>query len=312
MGNFVADRIATLALKRSPKWLRDLSTSMVNKSMEEKQRLKEVFKYLIDLNQEHKKVVSTKKNIPIPSQEVRVSRNLMCDDAVMAMNAYTFLDGRIIKVDSLDSMALQGSLQGVNLARYILTWAETLEWPPVDFDWGENETGKAVMSWGVSWFELFMNFLIVTGQYCPVRVAGSLDKVQYTSYFSETARILPSDKRSAISQCTAFQSAFRCVESILGTKLIPSDIGKGGKSIHRFGFTGQIASLNVRPMMLRQRETNEAVFHYIKTVPTKNKLRLPLDRVQTFRDIVLEVVPEPSPEKRFKNYKMIYKRRCQP
>jgi hypothetical protein len=94
--------------------------------------------------------------------------------------------------------------------------------------------------------------------------------------------------------------------------LIPSDIGKGGKSIHRFGFTGQIASLNVRPMMLRQRETNEAVFHYIKTVPTKNKLRLPLDRVQTFRDIVLEVVPEPSPEKRFKNYKMIYKRRCQP
>ena len=134
MGNFVADRIATLALKRSPKWLRDLSTSMVNKSMEEKQRLKEVFKYLIDLNQEHKKVVSTKKNIPIPSQEVRVSRNLMCDDAVMAMNAYTFLDGRIIKVDSLDSMALQGSLQGVNLARYILTWAETLEWPPVDFD----------------------------------------------------------------------------------------------------------------------------------------------------------------------------------
>ena len=117
----------------------------------------------------------------------------MCDDAVMAMNTYTFLDGRISKVDSLDSMALQSSLQGVNLARYILTWAETLEWPPVDFDWGADETGKAVMGWGVSWFVLFMNFLNVNGQYCPVRVAGSHDKVPYTSYFSETARILPSD-----------------------------------------------------------------------------------------------------------------------
>ena len=312
MGNFVADRVATLALKRSPKWLRDLSTEMVKRSKDEKHRLEEVFQYLIELNREHKKIVSIKKDVTAPSQDVRASRNLMCDDAVRAMNAYAFPDGRVVKVDSLDSEALQGSLQGVNLARYILSWAETLQWPPIDHDWGDNEIGKTVMGWGISWFELFINFLLVTGQHCPVRVAGSLDKVQYTTYFSETARILPSDKRSAMTQCTAFQSAFRCVESILGTKLMPSDIGKGGKSVHRFGFTGQIASLAVRPLMSRQYETNEAVYHYIKTVPTKNKLRLPLDRVQSFRDIILDVVPEPTPEKRFKNYKMIYKRRCQP
>ena len=77
-------------------------------------------------------------------------------------------------------------------------------------------------------------------------------------------------------------------------------------------FTGQVASLAYRPLLTRQRETVEAVYQYIKIAPVKNKLRLPLDRVMTFQDIVLAEVDEPSDECRYKNYKMIYKRRCQP
>lgn len=98
---------------------------------------------------------------------------------------------------------------------------------------------------------------------------------------------------------------------ILKKKLIPDDIRKGGKSVHRLGFTGQIASFATRPKMLRQVETTNAVSDCIRLAPTKNKLRLPVDKIHTFNDISLNPVPEPSPEQRFKNYKVIYKRRCQ-
>ena len=81
-----------------------------------------------------------------------------------------------------------------------------------------------------------------------------------------------------ILQCTTFQAAFRCTESILKKKLIPDDIQKGGKAIHRFGFTGQIASLAICPKMLRQPETINAVYEYIKLAPTKNKLRQSVTR----------------------------------
>ena len=312
MGNFVADRIATLALRRCPKFLLSMANAIAMHSAQEKKKLTEVFSYLVALNKEHKKLEALSKKSHPSSQAVRVDRNLMGDDAVSLMIAYSFQGGRQITLDSIESPALQGSLQGVNLARYILRWAETLTWPFLDMDWSDDVNGGTVMHWGISWFELFMNFLICTSRFCPVRVAGSLGKVQYTSYTSDLARILPSDKRSAMTQATSFQAACRCVESILNKKLFPEDITKGGKSIHRLGFTGQVASLAYRPLLMRQRETIEATYQYIQLVPVKNKLRLPLDRVHTFQDIVLTEVAEPSDERRYKNYKMIYKRRCQP
>ena len=78
-----------------------------------------------------------------------------------------------------------------------LNGAETLVWPDAEHVWGDDLTGQMIMRWGVSWFELYVNFLICTGQYCPVRVSGSIDKAQYVDYSSDLARVLPSDKRSA-------------------------------------------------------------------------------------------------------------------
>ena len=108
----------------------------------------------------------------------------MAHDAMTILRCYNFLWGRTIALDELDSPALQGSLQGVNLARFILKWAETLVWPDAEHVWGDDLTGQMIMRWGVSWFELYVNFLICTGQYCPVRVSGSLDKAQYLDYSS--------------------------------------------------------------------------------------------------------------------------------
>ena len=126
-----------------------------------------------------------------------------------------------------DSDLLQGALQGVNLSRHILLWAETLVWPCMDQDWGADDQSKIASSWGVSWVDLFFNFVITTGIFCPVKVCGELENVQYVDYMSDEARILPSK-----------------------IKLFLEHVSKGGKALHRYGYTGQVTGLRVRPSML--------------------------------------------------------------
>ena len=309
MGNFVADRLATLALKRCPRWMKQMSEAIASHRNHQKEKLQKVFRYMVDLSKQRRKL-ETEKIIPQhQSQSVASCRNLMCDDAVEIFYRYHIVNGLQVSLDFYDSPNLQGSLQGVNLARLILKWAESITWPTPDHNWGPQQDLAAAMSWGVSWSELFINFAITTGCFMPVRVAGSLEHVQFTEYFSETARILPSDRRSAMNQATSFQSACRCVESILRVKLFPDFVTKGGKAIHRFGFTGQVAGVMPRPMLLRQNETIQTVFQYIRTSPNKKKLRQSLDGMITYSDLTVPPVHEPTAATRFKAYKMIYKRR---
>ena len=65
---------------------------------------------------------------------------------------------------------------------------------------------------------------------------------------------------------------------------------KGGKAIHRYGFTGQVAGLTVRPVFLRMRETIEAVFEYIRLSPNKKKMRQNVDKIALFSDVKVYAV----------------------
>lgn len=218
----------------------------------------------------------------------------------------------VVDLHNLDGSVFEGSLQGTNLAWYIVKWAMTLRWPSQDADFDPMTHPGMAISWGVSWFELYVNFLLCTSQYIPVRISGSLENVIYAGYFSNEAKLLPSDKRSAMAQCTSFQSAVRCVESLLQRRVFPEYIKKGGKSLHRLGFTGQISGLATRPLMSRQSETADAVFQYLRVQPNKNKLRQSVEHFKTFGDITIVPVHEPGPAERYRKYKRIYKARCQP
>jgi len=91
--------------------------------------------------------------------------------------------------------------------------------PSHDADFDPMTHPGMAISWGVSWFELYVNFLL--WQYIPVRISGSLENVLCIDYLSNEAKILPSDKRSAMAQRTSFQSAVRCVESLLQRRIFP-------------------------------------------------------------------------------------------
>eukprot|EP00435_Cladocopium_sp_Y103_P051857 s137_g16.t1 len=311
MGNFVVDKLASLALKRCPKFLHDLVASILEDKATEKQSLSKVCQYLVELNKERRRL-ETEKHVPAASSlQSQNVRNLMCADAVPVLQAYHFPGGVYVCHDDLNADVLRGSLQGRNLARYILKWAATLEWPDENTDWSASETDAVVSTWGISWFELFINFYIMTGKLCPVRVSGSLDKVVEADYNSDQAKLLPGEKRSAMVQTTCFQAACRCVESLLQKKLFPSGIQKGGRAIHRYGFTGQVAGVATRPKIHRQVETVQTVYQYISTIVNKKKLRNSLDGIVTFQDIHIDSLPELDAGQRYRIYKNEYKKRSQ-
>lgn len=63
MGNYVADRIATLALKRCPSWMIGLANAMAQCFDADKKSIHRVSSYLVDLNKEHNQFDSKyKKN----------------------------------------------------------------------------------------------------------------------------------------------------------------------------------------------------------------------------------------------------------
>ena len=310
MGNWIADKMANLAVSRCPKWILELADRLANFRKTQRSDMTRIFLYMADLNRERKQMDIERSKLSV-SQAASLSehRNLVCEDAVKLFLSYRVEDGQHVVHDMIDSENLNGSLQGVNLARFILRWAETLAWPHENHVWNNEDPCRVPASWGVSWFELYVNFIITTGVFCPVRVCGSLEKVQFAPYKSDQAKLLPNESRSAVNQCTAFQAACRCVESVLRVKLFPNHVGKGGKVLHRYGFTGHAACLSLRPAFLRQEETITEVHQFIKSSPNKKNLRNNLDAISVYQDLHLPLVSDLTPEKRYRTNKIIHRRR---
>ena len=146
MGNAVADRISNLAMKRLGKWMHDLADKMYKQSLSQDERLSKTLKYMAHLNRERKCLELYKGAIPSTISELPVqNRNLMGEDAVKVYLQYDLQNGVKVCLNQLESLDLQGSLQGVNLARHILCWAETLVWPSENHEWPEGPSKVAAM-----------------------------------------------------------------------------------------------------------------------------------------------------------------------
>ena len=56
--------------------------------------------------------------------------------------------------------------------------------PSHDADFDPMTHPGMAISWGVSWFELYVNFLLCTSQYIPARISGLLENFIFTDYLS--------------------------------------------------------------------------------------------------------------------------------
>eukprot|EP00435_Cladocopium_sp_Y103_P037867 s1230_g10.t1 len=222
MGNSVADKVAAKATQRCPLPLRQYSMQIAQHQKDQAAALSCVFSYLVEMNTERKMLTLQNEQNKMAAAPSSSSRQFMGQEALTAMINYSCADTFAMDFSAIDENLLKSNLQGFNLARLIVKWAQSLQWPLEDFS-QESDNTKMILQWGISWFELFTNFLITTGQYCPVRISGSLANTVFVPFNSDEAKIQPSLKRSMMVQCTEFQAAVRCVtitsQGQLGMKL---------------------------------------------------------------------------------------------
>ena len=85
----------------------------------------------------------------------------MSDSAVHVLQPLNFERSIMVDLHNLGGSLFDRSLQGTNLAWFIVNWAMTLRWPSHDAVFDPMTHPGMAISWGVSWFELYVNFFFV-------------------------------------------------------------------------------------------------------------------------------------------------------
>ena len=119
-----------------------------------------------------------------------------------------------------------------------------------------NEDYERVDDWGISWFELVINFTLMMQTFFPVRIQGQGSFSVYVPYNSEEAIIGYPKRRAAYTQSFCLLKAVGAIQSVSRQVLMPKFKSKQCRSLSRLGFHEKYTGLPCRPGMLLQTQTN--------------------------------------------------------
>ena len=219
----------------------------------------------------------------------------MGDRAKQFMIEYSLTDSFNLVEGDITLEQVNANIQGACLAHCVWEWAKTLQWPKEELD---NP------AWGITWFELMINFIIASGEFPPIKSTGHGSSAIFVPYQSSEGAMQLSSRRMASHLCLAFQNLVQCVQSLSGVKIIPSNPRKKSASMLRLGFEGKIlTSFPIRPVMQKAHETMTYVYQYIVQLNGAKILKLPLDNLVV--DGILDVPHweyETNATTRYRNY----------
>ena len=197
------------------------------------------------------------------------------------------------------SEILQAVSLGGSIATLVWRWLQLLEWPPNDGD-GEPESGD----WGITYFELVVNFLVCSGHALPIATNPGDRYVQYCAYWSEEALMLPTKTRAAHIQVYSMEKLFRQLFTLSTIQVVPSYPKHQWwpcKSLHRMGFRAPASGIPRRPKLPLVEETMMMVRNYLDKIRASGSLSFPLDRPSNQPILHLELADELSPKSRFRS-----------
>ena len=134
--------------------------------MNEQEALKITLSYLAQLNLERQKLLKSKNST---TEYVRGGQ-ATGDDAWAILHDVYRVPTTCMTQDALPIERAQANLQGTNFAFRLWAWLQTLEWPD------HSVHSQEPFAWGISWLELLLNFLVITGTMPPIRVSGQGSK----------------------------------------------------------------------------------------------------------------------------------------
>lgn len=276
IGNNLADVTATSSLQRIPSDIKQLYRDAHRYRENESSFLKKVLQYIVALNRERSNILKQSESSDLQARRDRVAdeRNNGEHTPIHLLLQYVVSESDVYIHDCPD-FAVNWAIscfQGANLAKAVWEWSKTLKWPrgPVD--------PRTPASWGVSFFELLVNFHICTGYMPPIRIQGQGSSSVYIDYFSDMALLQGSSKRSMGAMVFGFQALIRAISSVAGGPILPVFHQKVGTSIYRLGFRGKMPSIPIRPEMCQNNLTMQTVYAYIQKLDNPKSLSLPWSR----------------------------------
>ena len=311
-GNDSADQAATAALKYAPKPIRELTSKIANFDKIEKENLVLVCNFLIEFNQHRIQLIEKTKDKSgdignFDTQDDHdhpqglLPHNAMGPHAFQAMKLFAPQYHHKFEAD-VPTECFFAIQQGANLAKAIVLWLSTLTWPS-----DINEDYERSDDWGISWFELVINFTLMMQTFFPVRIQGLGSTSVYVPYNSDDAILGYPKRRAAYTQSFCLLKAVGSIQSVSQKVLLPKFKSKQCRSLSRLGFHEKFTGLPCRPGMLYQAQTMDIVWDYIQKIGPNGFLDRPLEIPVQTPWTTFPPLDEISPDLRYKNYLKILK-----
>ena len=179
-----------------------------------------------------------------------------------------------------------------------------LQWPPdLQSSYLRDD------DWGITWTELYVNFLMVTGFYFPIKLKDSGPYARYVPFHSDEALLAPKSKKPLASQVLMFQRSLQALSSLTEIQWFPSfDSGKVC-SLRHAGWGVQANGIPCRPIMPRRNESMLVIKKMIKGPAFHKTLNETFVNESIDPLIPFPGVPELPDDARFKSYLAFMNRR---
>ena len=226
-GNMCADTAVASAYNAIPQDIRALSEQIAKFAIDELCCLKKHFQFLVEHNKMRLSLVSDKlkEDNNGPSVCPKMSRHRtdgLFDPAASGIHALDAMinfspDGYTCRpAIDVEDEKFHLCMQGANIAKSFKMWCELLQWPTdVSSDYDAMQHGD----WGISWFELLINFYLCTGWRCPIKTGGTGGQSTYINYDDAQALLMPDGKRAASLQVLCLRNLVQSVTTILQTDI---------------------------------------------------------------------------------------------
>ena len=268
--NHIADEAAKTSLKHEIPDVIQCANNVAEFHRAQKSKMIKVLSYLADFNKQsiadHNLLDAQNKQTDQMSQKVSNSRNIRVIMETGHVENYRHFAWPDLEISSAKCCSW-----GQKTAFCVYAWAKTLRWPDVIEPRQINDVG-------ISYLELFANFLLVTGVTLPITIKRVGSKIHWEYFDSPRAYIQPKRTRSAIVQSVVLDTVVMQLEKILNQKFffVPKQIGV--KTLSHLGHTqlqkrtGYIR----RPEMKFGKETLLLVDKFLHECREQNNWNLPL------------------------------------
>eukprot|EP00438_Fugacium_kawagutii_P034114 Skav223655 [mRNA] locus=scaffold4170:94647:95852:+ [translate_table: standard] len=308
LGNHCADVAVTAALQAIPPVLKEAAQACADHHVAEQSRLAKVLLYLLALNRKRNHLLKLPSAIPglpapLPQEApAKMPKHLFGLDAVSFLSQYAPPDFAPWVSDPVPQESiLQACQQGARLAHAMISWCLSLRWPTdlqADF--------RSTEDWGISWFELWVNFYITTGCTFPIRISGLGARSVYLDYFSPDAQLQPAARRAVFSQAFVFQKALSQLSTMTGIRWFPSFKTAVCCSMKHLNYTGKAAGIPCRPSLLQPDVTMFHISKFLSSLEGTHSLAAPFPNLQVQPSLNIPIYDEIPVSERYKRYNRIY------